>query len=230
MQKKGKFQFHGFSPKAINFLKNIKKYNNKEWSENNRNDFQKYLLEPMQNLVVDLSPFMLLIDPNIEVRPVMGKTISRIYRDVRFSKDKSPYRSTMWITFKRPIKEWKDSPAYFFEITPEFYRYGMGFYCIEKETMKRFREMIDNEPEEFLKVVSFYKKHKIFTLEGEKYKKILNENKSDEMMDWYQRKNFYLVSNHKINNHLFNIKLIRDLITGFDIIAPLYNYLWRLKI
>ncbi len=60
---------------------------------------------------------------NTKVSPQINRTISRIYRDTRFSKDKSPYKTTMWVTFKRPVKEWQNAPAYFFEITLESYRY-----------------------------------------------------------------------------------------------------------
>ncbi|MEW6457318.1 MAG: DUF2461 family protein [Acidobacteriota bacterium] len=72
-----------------------------------------------------------------------------------------------WIVFKRPNKDWKDAPAYFFEISPDSYRYGMGFYSASPDTMDRFREMIDKKPKEFLKAISFYAKQQIFVVEGE---------------------------------------------------------------
>jgi hypothetical protein len=55
--------------------------------------------------------FMLSIDPYFDVHPAINRTISKIYRDTRFSNDKSPFKTTMWITFKRPEKNWKDAPA-----------------------------------------------------------------------------------------------------------------------
>ncbi len=91
---------------------------------------------------------MLTIDPSFGIRPAVDKTISRIYRDTRFSKDKSLFKSTMWLTFKRPRKDWKDAPAYFLEISPDSYRYGMGYYSVSSDTMYKFREMIDKKPKE----------------------------------------------------------------------------------
>lgn len=131
--------FKGFSQESLDFLGNLKANNNRMWYEANRQVYINCLLEPLQNLVVDIGAFMLTIDPYLEVTPAIDKTISRIYRDTRFSRDKSPYKSTMWITFKRPNKEWKDAPAFFFEISPDSYRYGMGFYSAGKKTMDRFR-------------------------------------------------------------------------------------------
>lgn len=91
--------FNGFSPATLNFLRNLKANNNKLWFENNRQDYQTLLMKPLRNLVIDIGPFMLSIDPYFEVLPAINKTISRIYRDTRFSKDKTPYKTSMWINF-----------------------------------------------------------------------------------------------------------------------------------
>ncbi len=229
MSGKNEWAFNGFSTKALDFLKSLKTNNNKAWFEANKQDYQDYLLEPLQNLVDGIADFMLTIDPYFEIRPAVGRTISRIYRDTRFSKDKSPFKSTIWITFKRPNKEWKDAPAYFFEISSDSYRYGMGFYSASKETMDRFRKMIAERPQEFFKAISFYSHQQIFKVEGEKYKRILDNSLSEEIQEWYQRKNLYLVCNRTIDKSLFGKTLLNDMISGFDLISPFYHYLWKLK-
>jgi len=122
-------RFKGFSPKKLKFLRAIKANNNKAWFEAHRNDYEEYVLGPLRDLVTDLGDFMLDIDPRFEVEPAVNKTISRIYRDTRFSKDKSPFRSTVWITFKNRNKDWTTNVCgYFFELSMDSYRYGMGFY------------------------------------------------------------------------------------------------------
>ena len=87
------------------------------------------------------------IDPEIEVAP--GRAVSRVFRDTRFSKDKSPYKTSHWITFKRPRKNWQNFPAFFFEISPDTYRYGMGFFSADRATMDRFREGLETNPSVF---------------------------------------------------------------------------------
>jgi uncharacterized protein (TIGR02453 family) len=223
-------QFNGFSPMTLNFLRNLSENNNKIWFDLHKQNYQKYLLDPLRNLVADLSEVMLNIDKDFEVKPLINKTISRIYRDTRFTRDKSLYKNTMWITFKRLNKDWKNAPAYFFEISPNSYRYGMGFFNASKSTMDKFREMIDKNPKRFLKAISFYSKQQIFLLEGEKYKKILDENKPGVIQNWYQRKNLYLVCNKKIDNSLFSRDLVNDLILGFELIAPFYHFLFKIKL
>ena len=112
-------RFQGFSRKAFKFLKDLKANNDKRWFEAHRADYEQYLLQPLRDLVTDISDFMLGIDLSFEVAPTVNKTISRIYRDTRFSKDKSPFRDCMWIVFKRPAKNWSNwSIGYFLEINP----------------------------------------------------------------------------------------------------------------
>jgi len=227
MPGKKDYIFNGFSPKTLKFLRDLGANNNKVWFEAHNEDYQRYLLEPLRNLVVELGEFMLSIDPHLEVTPAANRTISRIYRDTRFSKDKSLYRSNMWITFKRPIEDWMDAPAYFFEITPDSYRYGMGFYQASKKTMDRFREMIDDKPDEFLRLISPFSKQQLFEVAGAMYKRILDKSKTEEILNWYQRKSLYLVCNREIDDRLFGGGLVEDLLFGFGLVAPFYHYLWK---
>lgn len=101
--------FTGFTEETIKFLFEIGYNNNREWYETHKPDYKKYVLKPFQELVSDLGVKMTCIDPEI-----VDKTISRIYRDTRFSKDKTPYRNNVWISFKKSVENWKRNPHLFF--------------------------------------------------------------------------------------------------------------------
>lgn len=221
--------FDGFMPETVQFLNDLFHNNNKAWFERHKGDYIKYVLEPLADLVDALSKTMLTIDPMLETLPLVNKTISRIYRDVRFSRDKSPYRTTAWIVFKRACKDWQDTPAYFMEISPFSYRFGMGFYSASKTTMDKIRWEIDNHLETFVDAVSFCNQQQTFVVEGERYKRIINNRILEELLFWYQRKNLYLVCNRKIDETLFSPRIPDDLLTGFKELAPFYQYLWRMK-
>lgn len=150
--------FNGFSGETLNFLSSLGANNNRAWFEANKHRCQESLLQPLKNLVSSLGPLMQSIDPHLEISP--GRAVSRIYRDTRFSRDKSPYKTNMWISFKRPSKDWKQDPVFFFDLFPDWYRYGM-------QTMDKLRVMIDTRPREFLRAISFYPEQSIFKLEGE---------------------------------------------------------------
>jgi uncharacterized protein (TIGR02453 family) len=231
MNEKEVKQFNGFSPKTLKFLRGLKANNDKAWFKAHKTDYEEYVLQPFRDLVTDLGDFMLDIDPCFEITPAINKTISRIYRDTRFSKDKSPYRSTVWFTFKNQNKDWTTLVCgYFFELSPASYRYGMGFYNAAPAIMSKFREMINENPKEFTKAISFLDKQKTFVLEGDKYKRIIDKTKPEKIQNWYQRKNVYLVCNRKIDDVLFSSKLLCDLTHGFGLIASFYHYLEKVRI
>lgn len=221
--------FGGFPDQTFKFLKELAANNNKKWFEHHKRDYHLFLLEPLKKIVRNMDDFMLSIDPYFDVHPAINRTISKIYRDTRFSNDKSPFKTTMWITFKRPKKNWKDAPAYFFEIASDSYRFGMGHYSASPNTMRQFREAIDDNPEKFLKTIAFYSKQNVFTIEGDLYKKVFDKSKPKQIQDWYQRKNLYLVCNRSIDQDISSGQLIDTLIEGFQTLAPLYHYLWEIK-
>jgi uncharacterized protein (TIGR02453 family) len=221
--------FAGFAPEALEFLRDIRFHNSKTWYESHKPEYRRLLLEPFQKLVADLSGAMLEIDPELITVPAVDKTISRIYRDTRFSKDKSLYRDSIWLTFKRPSPDWKEAPVYFFEVTPESYRYGMGFYTASKPFMDRFRALLEAKPEVFLAAIRPLQSRSVFVVEGERYKKIPKYNVPEEAREWLEYKSFYLVSNHRTDERLFQPDLVNCLTKGFRQLAPLYRYLWEIK-
>ncbi len=220
-------RFSGFTPATFDFLQNLAVNNNKAWFEAHRAEYEQYLLAPMKALVGELAGPLLAIDPELVTAP--GRAISRIYRDTRFSRDKSPYKTTTWITFKRPLKEWQDAPCFFFELVPDSYRFGMGFYSAAKENMDRLRERIERRPAEFQKAIAFYARQDRFVLEGERYKRPLKADLPDSLQQWHQRKNLYLVCNRQPDGSLFTRRLADDLRQGFTLLAPFYDYLWQVR-
>lgn len=219
-------QFKGFSPRAFQFLRDIKSHNDKTWFEAHRGDYDQYLLQPLRNLVTDLGDFMLGIDLSFEIAPAVNKTISRIYRDTRFSKDKSPFRDCMWITFKRSGRDWaRWSVGYFLEINATWYRYGLGFYDAAPDIVAQFRRQLDEKPEAFLKAIDWFEDQDVFDLEGETYKRPKGPDKPEPIRTWYNHKSFYLCSNRKNDKAIHSPQLVDDLMAGFAMTAPLYHYL-----
>jgi uncharacterized protein (TIGR02453 family) len=222
-------QFHGFSRQAFTFLRDLGRHNDKAWFEAHRPVYEQHVLAPLRALVNDMADFMLGIDLSFEVAPTVGKTISRIYRDTRFSKDKSPFRDCMWLTFKRTAKDWaRYVPGYFLEINPTWYRYGLGFYDAAPDLMARFRQQIDDNPESFLKAVAWFARQNVFTLEGERYKRPLGQDKPEPIRTWYGYKSFYLTFNRKIDEAILSPKFADQIMKHFGLAAPLYHYIQRL--
>lgn len=222
-----KNKFNGFTRETLEFFNDIHLNNNRAWFDGNRERYRDVVQAPFIELGRVLAEPMGKIDPGFELRP--EKIISRINRDVRFSRDKSPYRSNVWISWKRPQKEWMEAPAFFFELMPDSYRYGMGFYSAGKGTMDLFRKEIADHADEFLKISSAISGKGIFSVMGESYKRKLENDLPESLQEWYQKKNLYLMRTCDIGDELFNGKVAEVLASGFRSLEKLYHFLWRVK-
>jgi uncharacterized protein (TIGR02453 family) len=221
-------RFEGFSKDTIRFLKELNENNSRQWYAAHKPDFEDNLLVPLKLLVGEMGSVMLSIDPLLEVSPFVDKTISRIYRDTRFSHNKSPFRTHMWVTFKRIREDWKDSPAYFFELTEKDYRYGMGFYQASRPTMDALREMIGSRPHDFKKKIAFMEKEG-FELAGDFYKRPVDSSQPEPLYDWFQLKTGYLVRNMSLDPIFFSRELLAVISTAFQSLQPLYRFFWQAK-
>ena len=96
-------------------------------------------------MIDDLAPDMLKIDPQMEVRP--HKCLSRIHRDTRFSRDKSPYRDHLWFLFRRAGEPREKSLFYYFELGPDRLSWGMGFWDENREALDLFRKRMRANPD-----------------------------------------------------------------------------------
>ncbi|WP_113626899.1 DUF2461 domain-containing protein [Pectobacterium peruviense] len=220
-------RFTGFSQVGLTFLQQVRQYNDKAWFDEHRAVYDEQLVAPFRTLVDELSLTMLQIDDHFETRPAIGKTLSRIHRDTRFSHDKSRYRSHMWLTFKRTRKDWTDAPVYFFEITPDTWRYGLGYYSATRNTMDLFRQTLRGNSPQFLEVASCL--GNTFTLEGESYKRPLIKDQEPELANWYNRKSFAAICTRQDMEALFSGDLVAILSQGFTQLEPLYHYLMNIE-
>lgn len=220
--------FQGFSPQALAFFEELAANNTKAWFDANRGGFETQLLDPLKQLVADLGESMLAIDSELMTIPAVDKTIARIHRDIRFSRDKSPYKTHLWVSFKRPRSDWKDRPCFFFEIAADRYRYGMGYYSASKGTMDTLRRYIEEKPDLFRQAIAQLPQD-LFAVEGESYRRPVNPAVPDDLQPWHQRKNLFLVGNRAPNGRLFSAELLEELAVGYEHLAPFYRILWQLS-
>jgi uncharacterized protein (TIGR02453 family) len=79
--------FNGFPPEAVTFFQELQNNNNKTWFDAHKPDYQKYVMEPAQEFIEEMGLRLKQVSPGIHAEPRVNRSIFRIYRDVRFSKD-----------------------------------------------------------------------------------------------------------------------------------------------
>ena len=136
--------FTGFTDETIQFFLDLKFHNNTPYFHENHHRYVETVQTPFYEMISDLGEDMRKIDPLMEIRPY--KCLSRIHRDTRFSRDKSPYRDHLWFLFRRAAEPRDKSLNYFFEFGPDRLNWGMGLWGENRELMDLFRKRMRNNP------------------------------------------------------------------------------------
>lgn len=98
--------FQGFSTGLFQFLSSLVENNSKDWFDAHRSEYKAEVLDPIKGFVTELGPILRMLNEEFEVEPRVGRTISRINNDLRFHKNRPPYRPFINIAFPRRGKKW----------------------------------------------------------------------------------------------------------------------------
>ena len=141
-----------FTTEFIDFFKELAPNNHKDWFDENRKRYHEHVKKPFEVFVQELIDRVKEIDPAVEIP--YNKAIFRINRDIRFAKDKSPYKINRSAIISAGGTKDKSLPGLYFEINPEEVRIYSGLYQMDKEQLQRVREEIADNLEEFNALIS----------------------------------------------------------------------------
>ena len=217
--------FQGYSNETFEFFMAIRFNNNRAFFQDNRDWYLQAVREPSLALAQDLNALVEEIDPNLERRP--HRVVSRINRDIRFSRDKSPYRDCVWLSFHHTDENKGKLPGLFFEVRDSGAFCGSGFYKGNKPLMDLLRKRILAKPEE---VLSLYRPvAEEFMLYADISSRIvIPDEVLPELRTLYAAKTFYF------EKDILNFDLIRspeladEISSSFKRLAPLYRYIMDL--
>ena len=150
--------FRGFRPAALAFLSQLKRRNTRDWFEANRATYEADLRDPMRALVEELDVGLARLAPEMVGDP--RHSIFRIHRDIRFSKDKSPYKTHVacWLYHRdagRGVgRESPGSAGFYFHLAPGGSFVGGGIWMPPRPTLGKIREALVADPESFAAIVT----------------------------------------------------------------------------
>lgn len=144
--------FEGFPEGGLEFLRRLKRNNNRPWFQRHKHEYDEHLRFPMQCLIAALAHRMADIAPEIEFHP--RKSIFRIYRDTRFSKNKTPYKTNIAASFElRGYHGPTETPGLYLGIEPGEIYVGGGLYLPTGAQVKAIRHSIASNPDDWLAIV-----------------------------------------------------------------------------
>ena len=212
--------FNGFSQAGIDFLWGIRFNNERPWFEAHKQEYREHIEQPMKELAAQVHQAMLADWPG----EPLNLHVARIYRDARRLHGRGPYKDNLWFTLRRPEDPSVELPVFYFEIAPEYYGYGLGYFCARPATMARFRARIDRDPRPMEQLARHYQSRDTFTLEGQRYTRPKGD--PGELLEpWYNRRTISLSHEDNAEGLLFRPELADAVKAGFDELMPLYRYL-----
>lgn len=208
------------------FFKELAANNNKEWFDQNRKRYEKSVKEPFKAFVQELIDQMAKIDPAVQIQP--KDAIFRINRDIRFSKDKTPYKTNLSAIIGPKGKKDKTYPGMYVEMGPADVRIYGGVYMLERDQLQNIRETIANDLKGFDKVISGKEfKEKYGEIHGEKMKRLPKElMEAAEKQPLIFNKNFYFFAKFKPSLST-DPKLVDTLMEYYKIGRPVGEYLFK---
>jgi uncharacterized protein (TIGR02453 family) len=164
--------FEGFGPETIEFLVDLSNHNRREWFQENRQRYEDHFLAPAQAFIRAMKPHLAKIAPSLEASDKkQGGSLMRIYRDVRFSKDKSPYKTNIGIHFRHVLGKDVHAPGAYVHVGVDGCFFGLGVYRPPSADLRRIREKIVAEAPRWKRITRNEKLLEVWRLGGDSLKR-----------------------------------------------------------
>ena len=214
--------FNGFSKDIFTFLEELEKNNNTKWFDKNRQRYQEHIVLPAKSFVVSIGQFFTQLNPAIRTEPKFNKTIMRINKDMRFSKD-APYKNYFLLHFGR------------FKMDSEFYLYfdkqGADYGVFlngEQGDELYFSRSLERYPKEIIKTFDQYKLNGSFDLhEFKKTPQLVQKNFDAGKHFEFLKKNRYILLEKEIprkSRILYTADILTELVKKYASLYPLYCF------
>lgn len=215
-----------FTKATLRLLEELKKNNNREWFTENKPNYLENVKEPFEVFIGELIEAM---EPYFESLSITPKdAIFRIYRDVRFSKDKTPYKTKVSAIISPGGRKDKIIPGIYLEISPDDMRVYCGLHQLDSKQLFNVRSYISHNLSEFKNLISNSKFIDTFTeIKGEKNKRIPKEFEEDAIKQpLLYNKQFYFFTSWSADT-IYDENLIKKVVETYTIAQPLSEFLYE---
>jgi uncharacterized protein (TIGR02453 family) len=225
--------FAGFRPEAIQFLADLAANNDRDWFQPRKAEFERLLKQPLEALVSDLAARF--AERGLPLQADPKRSIFRIYRDTRFSKDKSPYKTNVGASFPWVEGGSSDPGAHanggYFHFQPGEMFMGGGMWMAEKPTLDAFRQAIVRDPDRvkaaleepgFVKSLGSVRTH-------EELKRVPTGLPADHPMADYFRWKDIVFGRRLSDEEVLSPKLPDTLADGYAAALPVFRFLATLR-
>ena len=218
--------FDGFEPSLIKFLKQLEKNNKREWFQENKHRYESDVLAPALDFIDAMEGPLKKVSPHFRAIPKrMGGSLMRVYRDTRFSKDKTPYKTNVGIQFRHELGKDVHAPGYYFHIDPKQVFVGVGIWHPDNKSLAKIRDGIVDNPAAWQRLVNNKKFKQNLQLEGASLSRPpRGYDPNHKHIEDLKRKDFIAVANLDID-HIYDRKVVANTVDLLRSGTPLMRFL-----
>jgi uncharacterized protein (TIGR02453 family) len=223
--------FSGFTKETVRFFTALRKNNNKEWFDRNRETYDRHVMAPAQLFVTAMGKMLKKIAPHIVAVPKVNKSIFRIYRDTRFSLDASPYKTNLGIYFWDGNRPRLETSGFYFHLEPPDLWLGVGMYMIPDPLLGRYRKALiaPKSGAEIRKIAAGISKMDGVSIGGQHYKRVpAGFDPAHSNAALLKHKGLYASFESKIPAEFFSARLVDYCFERYEPLAPLHRWLMKL--
>jgi len=218
--------FSGFSPEALAFLRALKRNNRREWFQPRKEKYESLIKGPMLHLIDCLNQRFMDFAPEYITPP--QKSVYRIYRDTRFSKDKTPYKSRVSAIFPRHTAVKRSGAVLYFHFTEKELLIFGGVYAPEREELLAYRNLVAEQHEEFRHILANKDLKRLTNgLEGEQLSRIPKGFSEDHPAEALLRHRQWFLESTLDVKIIHSPKLVSEMARRFAVMVPMVEFLNR---
>lgn len=159
------------TPELFTFFRELKQNNNREWFEANKQRYEKDVREPLLQFIADFGLRLAEISPHyVADARRAGGSLFRINRDIRFSKEKSPYKTHAGVQFRHEVGKDVHAPGFYLHLEPDSIFVGVGMWHPDAPALSKVRQAIVEQPDRWQRAVTGDGFRTTFVLGGESLK------------------------------------------------------------
>lgn len=160
--------FNHFEPSLLAFLRQLKANNDREWFNAHKHEYEDKVRTPALAFIDAMEPWIRMVSPHYETSAKkVGGSLMRVYKDVRFSKDKLPFKTNVGIQFRHEVGKDVHAPGFYLHIEPEESFIGVGTWHPHPEALKAIREHIEKKPGPYQDAIEHGPFTEIYTMAGD---------------------------------------------------------------
>ena len=223
--------FSGFTKETVRFFAALRKNNNKEWFDRNRETYDRHVMAPAKLFVMAMGERLRRMAPHIVAVPKVNKSIFRINRDTRFSLDSLPYKTNLGILFWDGDRPRMESSGFYFHLEPPDLWLGVGMYMIPDPLLGRFRKAVVDAKSgaEIRKITAAISAMAGSSLGGQHYKRVpAGFDAAHPNAALLKHKGLYASFESKIPAEFFSARLVDYCFKRYEPLAPLHRWLMKL--